>query len=267
MTIRDWLESATTQLKQSGALSATLDAELLLADALGRDRTWLHAHDDDNLPDNTLAIAESNLALRIGHTPIAYIIGHREFYGRNFIVTTNVLIPRPETEQLIEYVLRLDPEQPQILDVGTGSGAIAITLDLELQAAQIVASDISSAALKIATRNAKNLESNVHFAQSDLLNDVSGQFDLIVANLPYVDRTWQVSPEIKTEPELALFADDHGLELIKRLIVQAAQHLVKNGTLLLELDTRQIAATIEFSKKHGYHVSETGPFLLALQLV
>ena len=267
MTINAWLSDATTKLQQSGSPSAMLDVELILAHSLGKDRTWLQAHYDDILPHRQLTSANQGLQRRIRHTPIAYIIGYKEFYGREFTVTPDVLIPRPETERLIEFALRHHDQASQILDTGTGSGAIAITLALELPTAHVTASDLSSTALKVAARNARNLNSSIDFVQSDLLDAITGQFDLIVANLPYVDPTWQVSLETSAEPELALFADDRGLALIKKLIIQATKYLPASGTLLLEMDTRQLTEAATFAESHGYTVSATEPFLLALKKI
>ncbi len=264
MTIRSWLIDATARLKQNGIPSAKLDAELILSDVLCQSRTWLYVHYDDSLPNEKLAAANSNLQLRINYVPVAYIVGHKEFYGREFLVTSDVLIPRPETEALVEFVLNNNFSSANILDIGTGSGAIAITLALELLVSRVMATDISPAALKIARQNATKLGARVKFVESNLLANISNRFELIVANLPYVDRTWPVSPDTIFEPELALFAADHGLALIKRLIVEAKDHLLKNGVLLLELDTRQIPETIHFATQHDYRTNQISPFALAL---
>lgn len=248
-----------------GITSARLDAELLMAQAMGVERSYLHAHSEERLDDATRQRFEQLVARRLKREPLAYIVGHKEFYGREFAVTPDVLIPRPETERLIEFVLRNIALGATILEVGTGSGAIAITLALELAKSQVTATDISASAITLAKKNANSLSAVMTLTQSDLLNSVSGKFDLIVANLPYVDPDWPASPETRFEPALALFADDNGLALIKRLMLQATKHLPIGGTLLLELDTRQLTETMAFAEHHGYSVTETGPFLLALK--
>lgn len=265
MTFQAWLLDATARLKQKGISSARLDAELILSYVLCQNRTWLYTHYHDNLSNEKLTAANSNLQLRINYTPIAYIVGRKEFYGREFLVTPDVLIPRPETEALIEFIIDNNFSSANILDVGTGSGAIAITLALELLESRVTAIDISPAALKIARQNSTKLQAKVKFVESDLLANISDQFKLIVANLPYVDRNWEVSPETKAEPELALFAEDNGLSLIKQLIIQANQNLSTNGMLLLEMDPRQIEIAANFAISRGYKVNVKQIFLLALQ--
>lgn len=264
MTIETALNLATDRLHIANSTSARLDAEILLAFTLRVDRTWLHAHNNQELHAEEQTLFEDLITQRTQHYPIAYIVGQREFYGREFTVTPDVLIPRPETEALIEFVLNGDFLNPTILDVGTGSGAIAITLAAEMPNAIVTASDISPVALEVARKNAVALDANVAFVQSDLLTNIPGQYTIIVANLPYVDHTWPVSPDTIFEPELALFAADHGLALIKRLIVEAKDHLLKNGVLLLELDTRQIPETIHFATQHDYRTNQISPFALAL---
>jgi release factor glutamine methyltransferase len=165
-------------------------------------------------------------------------LGHKEFYGRNFEVNQDTLIHRPETEALINVIKEIIPHR--VLDVGTGSGCIAITAALELPETEVNAVDISLKALAVAKRNATNLGANVNFYRSNLLEKIEGQYDLIVANLPYVDREWGwTSPELAYEPQTALYAEDGGLALIKQLIEQAPAHLCKHGYLILEADLSQ----------------------------
>ena len=202
------------------------------------------------------------------------------FYGRDFIVTPDVLIPRPETEMMVDAMLNLAgkaylpgvkpaprvlPKNPRILDVGTGSGCVAISLALELPEASVTACDISGTALKIAQKNAKALNTKVHFIQSDLLNNVSGNFDVIVANLPYVDENWDWIDKdaLAREPAIALYAEDGGLALIKELINQASKRKVKY--LILEADPCQHEKVIEYAIKNNYSLLETRGFILVFQ--
>ena len=203
----------------------------------------------------------------------------QDFYGRDFIVTPDVLIPRPETEMIIDTVLNLvgkpflpgvkpsEPKLPEditILDVGTGSGCIAITLDLLLPQAKIVATDVSDKALKIAQKNASELGAEVEFLQSDLLKNVKVKPDLIVANLPYVDENWDwIDKEaLSKEPALALYAKDGGLELIFKLIDQVAERGVHH--LVLDADPCQHERITSYAKKKGLALRETRGFILYL---
>ncbi len=206
--------------------------------------------------------------------PKAYKLGFQDFYGRDFLVTPDVLIPRPETEQIIDAVLNLAgkpylpgvkpspsqlPEHPIILDVGTGSGCIAITIKKELPDAEVYATDISEKALQIAQKNAQNHGVRLFFIISHLLQNVKFTPDVIVANLPYVDKTWNWLDQeaLSHEPAVALYADDHGLKLIKELIDTA-----NSRYLILEADPCQHKEIIDFATKKGLQHLETRGFIL-----
>ncbi len=206
----------------------------------------------------------------------------KDFYGRDFIVTKDVLIPRPETEQLIDTVLNLAgkpylpgvkpanrklPERPKILDVGTGSGCIAITLKLELPEAEILATDVSKPALEIAQKNAAFRGINPHsFIISNLLENVKFTPDLIVANLPYVDENWKWLDKdaLGQEPKIALYAEDGGLKLIKDLIKQSSARQIQY--LALEADPCQHKAIVDFANVNSYQLLETRGFCILLEL-
>ena len=203
------------------------------------------------------------------------------FYGRDFTITPDVLIPRPETEMIIDAVLNLAgrsylpgvkpgpkilPNNPQILDIGTGSGCIAITLALELPGASITASDISESALAVAQQNAEALNAKINFTQSDLLDNISTDYDLIVANLPYVDENWDWLDRkaLAKEPSIALYAKDGGLALIKNLINQAGKR--KTKFLILEADPCQHKEIISYATKNNYSLLETRGFVLVFKI-
>lgn len=199
-----------------------------------------------------------------------------DFYGRDFIVTKDVLIPRPETEMIIDAVFNLVgkpylpgvkpapaklPQNVSILDVGTGSGCIAITLKKELPEAKISASDISEKALKVARKNAEKHNAKIAFTKSNLLNSITENPDVVVANLPYVDETWDWVDKkaLSKEPEIALYASDHGLMLIKNLIEQSS--IRKISYLILESDPCQHKEIAAFANKHSYNLTETRGFI------
>lgn len=264
MDISTWLRHATKQLKDVGITSNRLDAELILSHTIRKPRTYLHAHLDELIDQRRKDIADARLQLRLERVPLAYIMGHKEFYGRRFKVSPATLIPRPESEDIIETLLAASSGEitPKILiDVGTGSGALAITAKLERPHLQVTASDISSKALAIAKDNAQAHQADIHFRTMDLLNDHAGPIDYLIANLPYVDASWtDTSPELKHEPSEALYAPDGGLRIINKLLPQAKRWLTKSGLLLLEADPSQHEAIIkEASKKHHLkHVQTKG---------
>jgi release factor glutamine methyltransferase len=266
MTIDQWLRSAANTLKSTGIQSYRLDAELLLCNVLAKERPHLHAHGDETLTEHQLAQANEYLKRREQRTPLAYILGHMEFYGRDFAVTPYVLVPRPETESLIELAETLElPPKCRLADIGTGSGAIAITLKLNQPERQIFATDVSPEALAVARENARNLGADVIFLQGDLARPLRNPVDVIVANLPYVDPSWERSPETNFEPRLALFAEHHGLALVEQLIQQAPTHLADAGHLLLEADPEQHNTIIDLAQQNSLRHIRTEGYAILLQ--
>lgn len=266
MTIADFLRAATTTLTNAGILTARLDTQVLLERALQRNKAWLLAHGEEKIEPEKLVNLQAQVQRRSAREPLAYILNRQEFYGRNFTVTSDVLVPRPETETLIEELKTLPlPDQARVLDVGTGSGAIAITAELELPHLRTEACDISPPALAVARQNAERMGANVTFFMSDLLTRAEHPYDVIIANLPYVAEDWVRSPETDFEPKLALFAADAGLELIKKLLEQAPHWLTPKGYLLLEADPRQFAGIT--AAAHAFtHVRDNG-FTIILQKI
>jgi release factor glutamine methyltransferase len=240
MTLRTALLQGVKLLEDAGIAEPRLTAEVLLAHAVGHDRPWLTAHSTDELVEVWWIHYGRYLHQRREGTPTQYITGKQEFYGREFRVTPDVLIPRPETEHLIEAVVG-QAFPPAILDVGTGSGAIAITLALEINS-HVTATDISPAALLVAESNAKRLGAEVHFVECDLI-PAGSKFDLIVSNPPYVGISEQLPREVRDhEPALALYAGEDGLAIYRRLIPAAARALNPGGTLVLEIGSTQAEA-------------------------
>jgi release factor glutamine methyltransferase len=245
--------------------SSTLAAELLLMHVLGRDRAWIYAHQEEPLDSAAAENYFALLARRAAGEPTQYLTGKQEFWGLEFEVTPAVLIPRPETEHVVEVALeRLGEERGikidmrtgapspvlRVADVGTGSGCIAVALAHELPHAEIVSTDISAGALAVARRNAERhrVADRIHFVQTDLLEDLvreshaaagdSKRFELIVSNPPYVarDQAAELPREVRDhEPEAALFGGPTGIELYGRLIEEAAELLAARGILVLEL--------------------------------
>jgi release factor glutamine methyltransferase len=247
--LKDALTSAIERLAAAHVGSPRMNAELLLMFTLSCDRAYLFAHPERELTSEEQTCYEEALTRRSRGEPAQYITGHQEFWGMEFIVTPAVLIPRPETEHVIEIVLDLarvrrtpsPASSLRIVDVGTGSGCIAITLAKEIPQAEIHATDISPAALEIARANAARhqFENRIHFHQADLLQGLDpSTFDFVVSNPPYVGESEedQVQLEVrKFEPRSAVFAGPTGLEVIDHLIPQAQTALKSGGWLIMEI--------------------------------
>lgn len=263
-----WIRDASEELANAGIATARLDAEIILAHTIHRSRTWIHAHGDELLDARRIEIANARLALRLDRVPVAYIIGHKEFYGRVFKVTPSTLIPRPESESVIELLKRHLPQHAAtLIDIGTGSGCLGITAKLELPQLSVTLSDVSHYALKVAASNAETLGAEVATVRSNLFAEFhlpNAVFDCIVANLPYVDITWERSPETDHEPREALFADDGGFALIGRLLTQAHSYLSAGGLIVLEADPEQHQRIIESAQDHGLQHLESDGYGVAL---
>lgn len=275
LVINDWLADATRQLVFAEIASARLDSELILAHTLRKNRSYLHAHPEEELTDRSVEIANARLILRLERVPVAYIIGHKEFYGHKFSVSTATLIPRPESESLIELLKLVIPrnisllrENPlKLVDVGTGSGILGITAKLLYPELNVTLTDTSRHALKIAEKNAADLEADVSILQSNLLADYPFTANIIIANLPYVDIQWERSPETEHEPDEALFAANNGKALIFELLVQTKDTLINGGFLILEADPEQHDDIVAEAKKYGLLLSEKDGYGLLFEKI
>ena len=235
--------------------SPALDARLLLAHVLRRDHAYLIAHDDEYLTGDEEMAYRALLKRAAAHEPIPYLIGYAPFMGLDFTVSHHVLIPRPETEQLVEMAITWGRDRGpiRVADVGTGSGCIAVSLAWHLPKAEIVAIDVSPNALEIAAANvARHVPGRVNLVRSDLLSAVASGLDLIAANLPYIaGHEWSTLPiGVKSyEPTLALHGGEDGLELIRELLPQAAERLRTGGLMLLEIGWQQGDAVAALARK------------------
>jgi release factor glutamine methyltransferase len=245
MTLKQALAEAVETLARNDVGSPRMNAEVLLMFVLNCDRAYLYAHSERELTDAESARYDECIARRSSGVPSQYITGHQEFWGLDLIVSPAVLIPRPETEHIIEVVLDLlkqyPVDHPRIVDVGTGSGAIALALAHTIPHADVLAVDLSREALDVAQANAARLQlERVRFAQSNVLTDVDldSSFDFVVSNPPYValNEADKVQDVVKKfEPRMAVFAGEYGLDVIHRLIPQALAALKPGGWLVMEI--------------------------------
>jgi release factor glutamine methyltransferase len=260
VTLQNWVQNGEGRLRGGPHPErARLDAETLLMHLIHRDRAFLIAHQNEILTAEGAVSYYALIERRMAGEPIQYITGEAEFFGLPFKVTRDVLIPRPETEHLVERVLSLAAnfEKPRIVDVGTGSGAIAVALAHKLPEAQITAIDISAAALEIARGNAElnGVAERVRFLEGDLLAPVAGEeFEIVVSNPPYVAESDRESLSVEVrdyEPAVALFAG-RGLDIHRRLIPGARDRLVAGGYLALEIGFGQNTAIARMLAKGGF---------------
>lgn len=248
--IKEILDFTSRFFKEKGLDNPRLEAEVLLADVLKEDRIYLYSHFDTPLNQQETDLYHKHIVRRCSGEPVAYITGHKEFMSLDFAVNEYVLIPRPETELLVEHALELIVKNyyAKVCDVGTGSGVIPISIAHYLPKSnlKICAVDISAEALNVAAQNALRYNKNIEFYQSDLLASTElkqHKFDLITANLPYIPEGQfsNLPKSVKNyEPKLALLAGKDGLDLYRRLVPQAYSFLNPGGTLLLEIDSGQV---------------------------
>jgi release factor glutamine methyltransferase len=257
MTVLGVLQAATAHLKKHGVENPRLNAEHLLAHVLGRNRMELYLDFERKLTETELGPLRQLVKRRSEGEPLQHLLGTVEFCGLTFLCDRRAMVPRPETEELVEF-LKSEIQDPKsgIVDVGTGSGVIALSFAAEFPEARILAVDVSDDALALAQENAArlNLSDRVQFLKSRLLENIEGAFDLIVANLPYISTQDRhtLSREVLRDPEVALFAGARGDELVRELIDQAPLRLRPGGMLALEIGLDQRDALLSALAEKNY---------------
>jgi release factor glutamine methyltransferase len=257
MTVLEVLQATTAYLKKHNVENSRLNAEHLMAHALGRKRIELYLDFERELTETELGPLRELVKRRSEGEPLQHLLGTVEFCELTFLCDKRAMVPRPETEQLVELVeARIENRESRIVDVGTGSGVIAISLAAKFPEAKILAVDVSDDALALAQENAAmlNLKDRVQFVKSRLLENVEGAFDLIVANLPYVSTQDRhtLSREVLHDPEVALFAGKRGDELVRELIDQAPTRLHPGGLLALEIGLGQSETLLSALAEKNY---------------
>jgi release factor glutamine methyltransferase len=274
MTVQEVLQSTTAYFQKRGIESPRLNAEHLIAHSLGKKRLDIYLEFERALAEPELAPLRELVRRRAQNEPLQHLLGTVEFCGNVFLCDKRALVPRPETEQLVEFVESriVNRESSRnaapaaneaglsIVDVGTGSGVIALTLARKFPGADVIATDISADAISLARENAARIGiERVQFVETDLLKGVPGDFDVIVANLPYIstqDRD-QLPPEVLRDPEVALFAGERGDEIVQRLMEEAPARLRSSGLLALEIGLGQAEPLCDFLKAKNYRDIET----------
>lgn len=255
-SVRSALTEGQNALKACSS-SAQLDAELLLALALNKNRTWLYGHVEDPLSDKAADVFRALIAERARGIPLAHLTGTREFWSLEFAVNAHTLVPRPETELLVEQALeRIPPDSSaRVLDLGTGSGAIAVAMATERASADITATDFSEDALSLARDNAeRHCPGRITFSSGTWFAAANGMFDVIVSNPPYIaeNETDLTDPELAFEPVDALYSGADGLDAIRRIVADAPEHLQPGGWLLIEHGFAQAEAVAALFAAAGF---------------
>lgn len=247
MTVREWLTDAEKVVDRA-------EARILLAYRLGWDRAQIMARLDEHIPAQLMDTLAADVREISGSWPLAYIMGHREFYGRKFVVSQDVLIPRADTETLIEVAIALDMPGARVLDIGTGSGCIAITLAAERRDWDVVGVDISYDAIAVARANQHQLKVPLALEVSDLFENAPGPWDLVVSNPPYIGRAEQLpGPVFNAEPHLALFAEENGHAMYRRLADEGRAH---TNLMLVEIGYLQAQSVPAIFAEYGWTLEQ-----------
>ena len=269
-TIHEAIVAATTFLTSQGVGSARLDAELLMCHTLKRDRAWLLAHPEFELNQFQAADFEAFISRRSERIPLVHLTGIREFYGLEFEVTPDVLTPRVETEQMVEWAVGYAPPSSRLIDIGTGSGAIALAIAAHRPDLSITATDLSERELTVARRNARRHGLALDLVEADLWAGLpaGARYETVVTNLPYLrdDAAAELMPEVQREPTVALFGGSDGLDLYRRFLAGLGAHLVPGGFLFTECDPWQHEALTLEAASYGLTPVEQGYFILGFRL-
>jgi release factor glutamine methyltransferase len=262
MKIKDWLKSSEQQLGKAGISSAHLDALILLEDVVKKERTRILANFDHTLSNTQLKRLESRVRKRANHLPLAYVRGHTEFYGRKFLVNRHTLEPRPESETMVELLLKLPVStKVKIADVGTGSGAVGITASLELHNPNVDLYDIDASAIAVARHNLALHELHLHTRKSDLLRRHIRTYDVILANLPYVPDHYQINQAAAMEPKIAIFGGKDGLGVYRRFFTQLHRFSWNTNYVLCESLPNQHKDLELIAKQNGFRLFANEAFI------
>lgn len=253
MNIGEFLDQSTKALRDAGIETARLDCLIALEDETGQSRAWILAHPEAVLDGPRLASLNNFITQRINHLPVSYYRGHSQFYGRSFIVNEHVLVPRSETESIIDLLKTIDlPTHTRIADIGTGSGCIGITAALEIPGVQVSLFDIDESALQVAKQNMAQYSVDARVQRQDLLGDQDESFDVILANLPYVPDDYPINRAASYEPPIALFSGKDGMDHYRKLWKQIRALTDKPSFVLTESLLAQHKTLTKLAHNAGY---------------
>lgn len=262
MNNEKWLKYAESRLVRAGIGSARLDALILLEDSIKKDRSWILAHPEEVISKTKLKSLDSKLKKREKHLPLAFVRGHTEFYGRKFLVNRHTLEPRPESEAMIDLLLKLPlPSDTVIADVGSGSGALGITAALELRNHNVDLYDIDAATLSVARHNQALHELHLHTRKSDLLKRHIRSYDVILANLPYVPDHYKINQAAAMEPKIAIFGGKDGLDIYRRFFTQLHHFSWKPKFVLTESLPPQHSDLAKIAESNGFKPLKSEDFI------
>ncbi|HUC87243.1 MAG TPA: peptide chain release factor N(5)-glutamine methyltransferase [Candidatus Saccharimonadales bacterium] len=268
MTVGEAQRHGQEKLQAAGIESARLDVNLLLEKLMEKPRSWLLAHEDDELEETVVAEFLRLTEQRARRVPLVHLTHSREFYGLDLYIDDGVLTPRVETEKMVEYAVRHAPKHSRLIDIGTGSGALAIAIKTHRPDLETWATDVTDEALAVAKKNAKAYNVNVKFIRSNLFDRIEGRFETVVTNLPYLrdDARGELMPEVKKEPAVALFGGVDGLDLYRRFLQQLPAHLAPAGFLFTECDPWQHEALMKTAMQAGLRpIEKDDYFILGFQ--
>jgi release factor glutamine methyltransferase len=267
MNVGTWLKEASKCLKQAGVGTARLDSLIFLEDVVGKERSWLLAHPEANLTDADIKNLDSFIKRRLTHEPLAYIRKKTEFYGQEFYIDNRVLEPRPESETIIDSLKELPFQPPTvIIDIGTGSGTLAVIAKLEFPNAKVIAIDIDKNCLVVARKNARAHKVNVQFLQGDLLKTapdyaLGSRSSVLLCNLPYVPNNFQLNPAALNEPRSAIFGGIDGLEIYRKLFKQCEKLKLAPKFIITEAMPPQHKKLTKIAHSAGFQLVKTDYFI------
>jgi release factor glutamine methyltransferase len=251
-------------LQRTGIESARLDTSLLLEKVTAKPRSWLLAHGDEELKESAARAFMDLIDRRAQRTPLVHLTNTREFYGLDFYIDERVLTPRVETEKMVEYAITYAPRGSRLIDIGTGSGAIAIAIKRHRPDLEVWATDVTNEALAVAEKNTKIHQVAIKFIKTSLFDHIEGDFETVVTNLPYLrdDARTELMPEVQKEPAVALFGGSDGLDLYRQLLQQLPTYLTPGGYLFTECDPWQHAALIKAAATIGLAPIEQADYFI-----